>query len=71
MKSVTIYRVFDWANNEINSPVFSDFDDACDWLNRHIEKLYGKDLSDDRWDEEIGEFNIVDVTSDEDLRSVK
>lgn len=60
------YKVIDWAGNEVGSPIFNYFDDASDWLSELIDRVYGKNLSDDDYDLQRGEYEIVEVTSDED-----
>ena len=59
------YKVLDWAGNEVGSPIFNHFDDASDWLDELINKVYG-DLSDDDYDLQRQEYVIHDVQSDED-----
>lgn len=66
MKNVTKWKVYDWAGNDVGSPEFDYFDDASDWISETIDKVYGLNLTDDEYDQQRDEYQITDVTSDED-----
>ena len=57
--------IYDWAGNGVCNKVFDYFDDASDELDRMIDRCYGE-LSDDEYDTQRGEYQIIEVTSDED-----
>lgn len=58
-----MYTVKDWANNIITDEEFKTFDDASEHLDRLIDKLYGKDLSDEQYDIERGEYSIDEINN--------
>ena len=59
------WTVKDWAGNDVGSPEFDHFEDASDWIDETIDRVYGE-LTDEEYDEQVGEYVIYDVTSDED-----
>ena len=54
------YKVYDWASNEVGSPIFNNYDDASDWITSNIEKVYG-DLSDNEHDIQRDEYQIIEL----------
>ena len=64
---MTKWQVFDWYGNDVGSPVFDYFDNASDWISETIDRVYGN-LTDSEYDEQRGEYQIIEVTSDEDIK---
>ncbi len=55
------YKVYDWAGNEVGSPIFDDWNDACDWMSQLVDKVY-PNLDDNEHDEQLGEYQIIELT---------
>jgi hypothetical protein len=54
------YQVFDWYGNDVGSPVFEHWEDACDWITETIDKVYGE-LSDNDHDIQRDEYQIIEL----------
>ena len=65
LKLTVKWTVKDCNANDVGSPEFDHYHDACDWIDTTIDRVYGE-LTDDDYDEQRGEYVIYDVTSDED-----
>lgn len=54
------FKVFDWAGNDVDSPIFNNWEDACDWIGELIDSIYGE-LNDDDYDIQYGEYQIIEL----------
>lgn len=57
------WKVFYWANNEVGSLIFHNFEGASNWISETIDRVYGANLTDDEHGQQRDEYSIIEVTS--------